>query len=114
MAGYPGSAKYRKLLATFGTVQRRQFWTATGIDVSKRAVNEERFAAFKKSLADYREAVAESGDQVRRESVESGPDCVCDSCGTTNKNEIYVVIPQCVRFCRQCAEELIRDVGSAA
>lgn len=103
-----------RLFAAFGPAQRRQFWQATGIDIGKQRVNEEMFGAFKANVADYREYLAKSSNQVAHEPVKARSDCACDACGSTDTNVVYVTVPKCGRLCANCIDELIRDADSIA
>lgn len=114
MPGFPDSEKFRKVFATFGPAQRRQFWQATGIDIKKKSVNEQMFEAFKGALAGYREFLAKSNNQVGKR-VEAASASACDACGRTDEHDVYVVtVPKCGRFCGRCIDELIRDADSIA
>src|SRR5690349_6899772 len=104
MPGFPRRAKLKKLIAAFGPAQRRQFWQATGIDISKQSVNKEKFGAFKGSLAEYRRFLAKSSNQVDHETTGMLWNCACDACGRTDENEIYVTVPKCGEFCISCIE----------
>jgi len=113
MAGYPQGAKYRKLFAAFGVAQRRQFWSATGIDIGKESLTQEKFDAFKNAFAEYREYLAKSGGLSSGKAVEGRGDVVCDSCGQPDEHEIYFSVPKCAHFCMQCTQDLIKDAESS-
>lgn len=114
MPGFPRNAKIRKLFTAFGPPQRRQFWQATGIDISKQAVNKEMFEAFKLRLAGHRELLANSRPEVQGERITKLSEPACYACGRADENELYVTVPKCGQFCARCIEELIRDTGSVA
>ncbi len=113
MPGFPRSEKFRKLFAAYGVPQRRQFWQATGIDISKQKVNEEMFTTFKASLADYRKFLAKSDNQVTAAPSVPPSDLLCDACGSPDMSVIYVMVPKCGRFCATCIDELIHDAESS-
>jgi len=109
MPGFPRSTKFTSLLNALGEVERERFWHATGIDVNGRTVDKEKFNSFKNGLADYQAFLSRSGG-IKPVVVETAPKTVCESCGLSDENEIYVIVPKCIRFCVRCTEELIRDV----
>lgn len=109
---YPQDAKFRKLFATFDTAQRRRFWDATGIDIKKQSLNQERFGTLKRSLAEYQEFLKKSANLSSGKTIQAGSESLCEACGRADQSEIYFTVPKCIRFCMQCTKDLIREVES--